>query len=98
MALLELRETQVELHTRKRRIERQGPSVGRRRLRILLLPGERHAQAGEGRGVVRIVRGHRLPGLGSLWQLSLLLEAIASAGVGVWAAAKMEKTSSASST
>ena len=74
VTLLELGETEIELHAGKLGIKSESFSVGGRCVGIILLLGEHHAQAGEGCGVVGVASGDRLPGLGSFGQLALLLE------------------------
>src|SRR5579859_5994482 len=74
MALLKFCQTQVQFHAGKLRIEGESLPVRGGGFLILTLFGEHNSEAGKCPRIIRIARGHRLPNLRGLCQLSLLFE------------------------
>ena len=74
VSLLEIREPQIELHSRQLRIQGERFFVGRRRFPIFSFFRQNHAKARESRGVAGILLDDGLPSLGCLGKLSLSLK------------------------
>src|SRR5579864_3518760 len=74
MALLKFCQAQVQFHAGKLRIEGESLPVSGGGFWILTFFGEHNSETGKRPRIIRIARGHRLPDLRGLCQLSLLLE------------------------